>query len=271
MHFAAGLRISCVMRRLIAIPLLILIGVFAAHADDAIRSVQARLKKDGFYYGAINGAYDAETSAAVTRYQIRNGLQITGQLDAQTAKALGGSAAIKDPSSAGGDPETWRTLRKTDQQFLESLSSGDVPDSTPVRGDATPSAADATSRFSSAPNHEHLRDYVAAFVLAGIAPRVGSELEFFAERVDYFGEKNVTREKIRRDLERYDARWPERRFWLAGELNVQSRPGKGVTVTFPLRYELRNRTGKASGRVQKTLVLKRRGEDLQIIGVDEKK
>ncbi|MDP9291479.1 MAG: peptidoglycan-binding protein [Verrucomicrobiota bacterium] len=258
------------MRCLLAIPLSVLIG-FAAHADDHVRSVQTRLKKDGFYYGAINGAYDAETSAAVTRYQIRNGLQITGQLDTQTANALGVSAPIKDPSSARDDPQTWRSLRKTDKQFLESLSAGGVPDSTPVPVDATPSAADATSRFPSAPNYERLRDYVAAFILAGIAPPVGSELEFFAERVDYFGEKNVTREKIRHDLERYDARWPERRFWLAGELDVQFQPGKSVTVTFPLHYELRSRAAKASGRVQKTLVLKKRGEDLQIIAVDEKK
>ena len=64
---------------------------------------------------------------------------------------------------------------------------------------------------------------MGAFVLAGLDPEVGSEAEFFADRVDYFGERHVAREKIRRDLQRYNDRWPERRFWLAGELEVEAR------------------------------------------------
>ena len=43
----------------------------------------------------------------------------------------------------------------------------------------------------------------------GTDPKIGSDLEFFAPQVDYFGEKKVNREKIRRDLLHYDRRWPE--------------------------------------------------------------
>jgi len=42
-------------------------------------------------------------------------------------------------------------------------------------------------------NPDSLRDYVEAFVQAGLARPVGSELKFFAERVDYFGAPNVRR------------------------------------------------------------------------------
>ena len=35
------------------------------------------------------------------------------------------------------------------------------------------------------------------------------ELEFFADRVNYFGETNVSRPKIRADLLRYDRQWPQ--------------------------------------------------------------
>jgi peptidoglycan hydrolase-like protein with peptidoglycan-binding domain len=47
------------------------------------------LKDGGFYYGEINGKKDADTTAAIRRYQIRNGLQITGELNTETQRALG--------------------------------------------------------------------------------------------------------------------------------------------------------------------------------------
>ena len=88
----------------------------------------------------------------------------------------------------------------------------------------------------------------------------------------YFGQPNAPREKIRRDLLRYDERWPERRFWLAGELNVQRTTDETLIVTFPLRYELRRSSDRASGKVIKTLVLRKtRHRDLEIVSVDEKK
>jgi hypothetical protein len=112
---------------------------------------------------------------------------------------------------------------------------------------------------------------VAAFVLAGLDPQVAAETEFFADRVDYFGERGVTREKIRRDLQRYNQRWPQRGFWLAGELDVSSIDDK-LKVTFPLRYELQNGPKRSAGKVLKTLVLEKAGTtDLQIVAVNERK
>src|SRR5437868_4067310 len=49
-------------------------------ADDNVRAVQTKLREGGFYSGEIDGAYSSELAAALTRYQIRNGLPITGQL-----------------------------------------------------------------------------------------------------------------------------------------------------------------------------------------------
>jgi peptidoglycan hydrolase-like protein with peptidoglycan-binding domain len=60
-----------------------------AWADRAIESAQQTLKDEGFYYGEINGKKDADTIAAIRRYQIRNGLRITGELDGETQRALG--------------------------------------------------------------------------------------------------------------------------------------------------------------------------------------
>jgi len=43
--------------------------------------VQQALKDQGFYYGEINGETNANLSAAIRRYQIRNGLQVNGELN----------------------------------------------------------------------------------------------------------------------------------------------------------------------------------------------
>ncbi len=65
------------------------INFAGAQSDPAIAATQQVLKDQGFYYGDITGKKDADTSAALRRYQIRNGLQVTGELNAETQKALG--------------------------------------------------------------------------------------------------------------------------------------------------------------------------------------
>ena len=57
-------------------------------ADDTIASAQQALKDQGFYYGEITGRKDADTIAAIRRYQIRNGLKITGELNTETQRSL---------------------------------------------------------------------------------------------------------------------------------------------------------------------------------------
>jgi len=251
-----------------------LCGSALAGADENVRAAQGRLKEDGFYFREVNGVFDSETAAAVTRYQIRHGLQISGKLDAPTMKALG--LAASPSTQAPTEREGWPLLRKKDQEFLARQKSANAspPPTTSTRQSPPPSAAAPAAteyRWSPAFDHERLRDYVGAFILAGLDPQVGAELEFFAEQVDYFGERAVPREKIRGDLVRYNKRWPERRFWLAGDLRVEPQSNERLKVTFPLRFELAGGKRKSSGQVQKSLVLREAGEDLEIVAVDEKK
>jgi peptidoglycan hydrolase-like protein with peptidoglycan-binding domain len=77
--------------------------VAQAQGDGSIARVQQSLKDQGFYYGEITGKKDADTTAAIRRYQIRNGLQITGDLNAETRKSLG----------LGGSAATTPTIRAT--------------------------------------------------------------------------------------------------------------------------------------------------------------
>jgi peptidoglycan hydrolase-like protein with peptidoglycan-binding domain len=58
-------------------------------ADQLVESVQRTLKDEGFYYGEVNGDMNANLTAAIRRYQIRNGLQVSGELNDETLQSLG--------------------------------------------------------------------------------------------------------------------------------------------------------------------------------------
>jgi hypothetical protein len=280
---------------------------------DNVRAVQEKLRGSGLYFGEVDGAYSSELAAALGRYQVRNGLLITGQLDAETSKALGAKPAVttSSPNDQARTSETWERLRKSDRQFpgttvwrAASPSANDTGITTGLPPQSTPAAtAPGTQPAGSSPqesppsgasiasddgkpaspppatvdnsppsdiSEERLRDYVGAFVLAGLDPQVGAEAAFFADRVHYYNEGMKDREKIREDLKRYDSRWPGRKFWVAGDITVEPQTDKRVRVTFPLRYELRNGGKHSSGKVDKTLVLERAGDDLQIVAVNER-
>jgi peptidoglycan hydrolase-like protein with peptidoglycan-binding domain len=288
--------------------------VASVSADDNVREVQTKLSDEGFYFGEIDGAYSSDLSAALSRYQIRHGLPITGQLDVETSETLGAKPAV-GPSTAATEQssETWRRLRKRERRTSTKAgeTSSLTDNETPATGTETPpqstpaaktqtsseiresaSSPPATARTSSettepapaAPataldtgsampefSAERLRDYVAAFVLAGLDKNVGAETEFFADRVHYYDQGIMDREKIRDDLKRYDERWPERHFWVAGKINVEPQSENRVRVTFPLGFKLRNGNKQSSGKVDKTLVLEPAGDDLEIVAVNERK
>ena len=247
-----------------------------------MRTVQEKLREAVCYSGEIDGAYSSDLALALTRYQIRKGLPITGQLDAETSKALDAKPAVATtPTDRSRSSETWRRLRTGEEQTPNNARVAPTPraelpparvapaQSSPASSDATiqpetqPTGSPSTEPSATNMSTEQLRDYVGAFVLAGLDPHVGSETDFFAERVQYYDEGVIGREKIRKDLQRYAARWPERRFWLDGDITTERQSGNRVRVTFPLRYQLRNGGKHSSGKINKTLVLEAAGDDLQ--------
>ncbi|MDQ2824157.1 MAG: peptidoglycan-binding protein, partial [Verrucomicrobiota bacterium] len=80
------------MRTIIAV-LILFASLVTGRADDKIASVQQALKDQGFYYGEITGEKNADTTAAIRRYQIRNGLQINGELNDETARSIRAGAS----------------------------------------------------------------------------------------------------------------------------------------------------------------------------------
>ncbi|MBR0642568.1 peptidoglycan-binding domain-containing protein [Plastoroseomonas hellenica] len=55
----------------------------------AVQKIQAQLRVFGFYRGGIDGIWGPGTQAAIERFQLGRGLQPTGQLNPETAQALG--------------------------------------------------------------------------------------------------------------------------------------------------------------------------------------
>ncbi len=103
---------------------LMLASVGALRADQTTSMVQQALKEQGFYYGDVNGEKTAGTTAALRRYQIRNGLQITGEIDAETLRSLGVSAGAARPAatpqpSAPAEEETETGDREPPPQSAE--------------------------------------------------------------------------------------------------------------------------------------------------------
>ena len=105
-----------IMKRALLCLVVTFCAVSFAHGDPTIRSLQQTLKDQGFYYGAVTGEKSTETTAAIRRYQIRNGLQVTGELNDETLRSVKSSSnsvaaksrpdskpAVSQPSSSGPD------------------------------------------------------------------------------------------------------------------------------------------------------------------------
>ena len=77
---------------------------------DAVKKVQKRLKKLGYYTGSIDGDYGNGTKTAVKNFQKRNGLSVTGKVNSKTLSKLNSSDAKKATASdsSGGSGSTER-------------------------------------------------------------------------------------------------------------------------------------------------------------------
>jgi peptidoglycan hydrolase-like protein with peptidoglycan-binding domain len=136
-------------------------------ADQIVQSVQQALKDEGFYYGEVSGEMNANLTAAIRRYQIRNGLQVTGELNDETLQSLGvkssGSArpTIKaaSPTPAAGavpsEPPSDETEMASPPPQVQPFSNAplgqQVFPSTPMGPASSPGAVFADTPFQTAP------------------------------------------------------------------------------------------------------------------------
>ena len=78
-------------------------------SGSAVKKVQQRLKKLGYYSGTVDGSYGNGTKTAVKNFQKRNGLTANGKVNSKTLSKLNSSSAKKasssDSSSGSGTTE----------------------------------------------------------------------------------------------------------------------------------------------------------------------
>lgn len=111
-------------------------------ADQLVESVQQALKDEGFYYGEVNGDMNANVTAALRRYQIRNGLQVSGELNDETLRSLG----IKSSGSS----------RPTTKPASPTPGAGAVPGEPRSDETETASPAPPVQPFSNAPQDQQV-------------------------------------------------------------------------------------------------------------------
>ncbi len=145
---------------------LIFIGsLMLARADQMIESAQQVLKDQGFYYGEITGQMNANLIAAIRRYQIRNGLQVNGDLNSETLQSLGVNSSAStqpaakpvSPNPAGPKPGGQSPMQGTNmtpapvQPFPNAPQDQQVYPSNPLAPDTSTIGALARTPFETAP------------------------------------------------------------------------------------------------------------------------
>ena len=247
------------MKRFRLFALLALSAFGSLCADSQIAAVQESLRERGFYYGEINGEESNETAAAITRFQVRSGIEVTGELNEETLRSLGLEASQPLEPNAEGQSrpriEAWRALREQDRKFLEQITS------------SQPAAETREQILKST----QIQDFVAGFVVAGISENVEAELQFYAEKADYYDNGLVSKDFIKKDISRYNQKWPIRRYWLDGDISIlNGLEADPIEVRYQIKYTVRNQQKESSGTAIKTLKLRKTGDSLEITSVREK-
>jgi peptidoglycan hydrolase-like protein with peptidoglycan-binding domain len=284
------LLLSMQRAHLLGISGLVLTAFALSAAENPVASVQAALKDLGFYYGNASGQVDNETRSALKRFQIRTGLQPTGEIDNQTLQALAGAPAPKPAEAAPQAPppslrERARQTDISDREFLDHLKASD-PDkpsaATPPAQSAPPELPPTPPPRTAAPSDsagspsgewtpEKAAEFVRSYLEAAEAPQPDREIAFYGERVDYFDSGRVNRKFVANDQHSYYRRWPNREFTVVGTPELVSSKGPQATVRFRMRYSVSSGRERASGATENVVQLIQENDGPKIIGIHERK
>ena len=141
------------MKRAILHLVVTLCVIGSVRADQTVQSVQQALKDQGFYYGNVTGEKSAETTAAVRRYQIRNGLQVTGEINPETLRSLNVSsnaASSSHPTSKSAvTQQNTSTVRPVETPRLDQNSAQQPPSAADHQPEMNPTFPGALYQLAS--------------------------------------------------------------------------------------------------------------------------
>jgi peptidoglycan hydrolase-like protein with peptidoglycan-binding domain len=78
--------------------------ITGGRGSDDIREAQQALKAEGFDPGPIDGRLGQQTKAALSEYQTKENLKVTGRLDSQTKKRLERGTPAASPRTPADSP-----------------------------------------------------------------------------------------------------------------------------------------------------------------------
>jgi hypothetical protein len=271
-------------------------------ADNVARALQEALKARGFYTANPTGTMDAPTREALKRFQIREGLNVTGEPDTATLQALGNQPATKAGAAQNiSVRERAQHVVASDREFLQRVEAmeesrgqttrtnvGGEPETRtlpPVA--APPERTDrrkpvAPDRLRQPDTHEQTElragvsddaaiGFVQSYLQAAQGASPAGEVAHYAESVDYFDSGKVSRDFVRKEQARYYRRWPERQFKLLAQPQIERKSNDSATVRFRVAYALRGDGEKASGRTENVVRVRREGSALRIVAIRERK
>jgi hypothetical protein len=296
---------SCFQRRFACAVLAFCVGLSTLEAaDNATRTLQRALAERGFYTAPQpSGVMDEKTTAALKRFQIRQGLNVSGQADADTLKALAIPApgkTVPAQNKMSSVRERSQQLVTSDREFLAAVDTMEktaahpqrVPEAHPAprslppvaepprddsdrklerTSDRQPEVSSAQDEPATTVREADAIAFVHDYIQAAHGPSPAAEVAHYASEVDYFDHGKVSRAFIGKDQARYYARWPQRDFKLLGEPKVDRTSVNGATVRFRVAYRLIGKGENAAGRTEEVVRLRRDGSALRIVGIRERK
>ncbi len=245
-----------------ALILLLLAGLLwpgLALGDEVTRQVQEELRHRHLYYSDIDGRSTADLSAALKKYQERQGFSRTGIPDDETLRSLN---IVNEPAAPADSP-------------VEPLP--DVPvlrsDSARQNHEIKPPVQTVASAPANSvpPSRAEVREFVQKYFVACASPDVHDELEFYADRVDYFDHGTVDKAYIQNELAAYTQRWTRRSYQIGDSIAITPEHEK-VTAKFRVTFQVANGPAnrRAHGQTNDTFGITRRADgSLQIVSIAE--
>ena len=117
---------------------------------------------------------------------------------------------------------------------------------------------------------DQIRDFIAGFVVQGLAKMSKPNFNFIRKSADYYDSGLVTKDFILKDILRYDRNWPVRRYWLNGDIRIlNGLEAHSIEVQYQIKDFVKNPRKESSGSAVKTLKLRKARNGLEITSVRE--
>jgi len=252
--------------------LLFLLIATNTFADDVVRAVQEELRRRNMYFGDVDGRKSPELIAALTRYQTRKGLPTTGEIDEITTQSLD-----IEMTMAVANKSTWPEVpvlksdsrvdfEEAEREWFEkkALEDPDLESKPPPPAEEPPPSQNLT--------RETVKNLVTQYLRDAETTDVAAQTRYFAYPVTYFGKGPKLAPFVKKDVDNYCKRWPERKYSLVEPVTFTAGENEGETmIEFLITFEVRNKKHSVAGKTKNFWTVRPEGEELKIVAIHEQR